>query len=220
MTETYKLFYTTEKVNLKQFNPDRRIFLLPIYNGIQMSNRGAHFMLGIADLHKKIFYYFDSIKKDSKEDGNFRMRQFLKVMTLDHNDWTSVAPPANIQKDSFNCGTFVIHNATTFIKEFINCEDNLDIKSKTLDTMFKEKFSTFEEREIIIEEIYTYSDNLTGICVKCNNKITEEDFYKCHMCNRSLHIQCFENPGTCSIIIDEKQICFLCVKFLRFLKPC
>lgn len=160
-----------------------------------------HWCLAVADFPKKQFYFYNPYKSTELETINY-FNIFLKHFKnkTQRNEWTwKVNDCHATQKDSFNCGIYIIQFAVKIAKE----ESLLEI------------IPCNEYRNILKTLILKESDNMTDKCLACGRvelNVTA-DWVQCDTCERWLHTHCIpkDTPNRRYSLVDEIFLCPLCL---------
>lgn len=199
MTETAKL-YNNENFKLKLFQHQANIHIMPIYN-----STSRHFMLSIVDQKQKIFFYFDPLINDVKNEIALeKMTQYLK-QTHQTGNWIARSMTTKLQFDGTSCGVFAMCFTEMFCDAYIQ-------DSGKIPNMKKRLFIPIE-RKRIEENLLKWSDDTKNICSKCLLDCSH-DTMKCFMCKRAMHKTCKEQSIGTIEYCENRIICFICTNFL------
>lgn len=185
----YKIFTNESCEKEQNFNYSKNRYLVMPYN--QNNN---HWVLAIADTTLKVFYFFDSLKKTPKSQLEAsriylkKFNDFLKKINI-NNVYALVPLQYNVQKDSFNCGTYILF----FFEKFVS--DKIFISLN---------FSPMLYRKQIKNDIIQLSENMKNKCLYCSRDLANTELVKCTICKRYIHrrhTDGYHGPPKCVCLI-------------------
>lgn len=185
----YKIFTNESCEKEQNFNYSKNRYLVMPYN--QNNN---HWVLAIADTTLKVFYFFDSLKKTPKSQLEAsriylkKFNDFLKIINI-NNVYALVPLQYNVQKDSFNCGTYILF----FFEKFVS--DKIFISLN---------FSPMLYRKQIKNDIIQLSENMKNKCLYCSRDLANTELVKCTICKRYIHrrhTDGYHGPPKCVCLI-------------------
>lgn len=180
--------YTENFLNSTTFEKERLV--LPVESGM-------HFFLFIIDFMKNKIIYLDPLGVE-KSKSNFyfsKILNFLANKEISCSDWQIVEPDHVTQKDSFNCGVYVVHFFNKILlNENLNEYIDINLFRRTLKYMLLRK-----------------SMSVKLICFYCGSKSKPDDFV-CRICQRHSHLRClsFNVQSDSKNYIPSNSMCDLC----------
>lgn len=191
-----------------------------------------HFTLAVVDLDLHEFIYMDSMvkgaigKAKSRRIENF-MRSFINRRNEIRKELNLMNEKENIslwnlrftkdhqlQKDVTSCGVCVIQNVIRLLKYWLTEEGTIDIAEIKKPQISKPQKHADQMRADMQKFILNESSKQDRICLTCRSSTSLHDQYTCYVCERAVHIQCFENNNK-NIRIEDKYVCSACCTYLN-----
>lgn len=139
-----------------------------------------------------------------------KVRKYINVLYKYHNvrniDWeiTNFDIPLPKQKDTSNCGSFIIFAIDKYLNNFNDC----NFYNKNYIT---QKSALSNYRINIQQNILNESERLDSNCILCYDEISENTNEICSKCGRSICSKCF---GVGEVEIRD-SVCDVCKSCLQ-----
>lgn len=164
--------------------------------------KGNHYMLVLINFEKNEFVLLDPMGNENAViDKYFKIIQerIFKLKNININ-WTMKIENHITQKDSFNCGVYVIY----FFHQITN---NLSL----LDPISNLKAYRDYLKSFLLEN----SSPMSDLCFYCNDFVENDTHFKCNCCRRLTHNKCILSKKDVDNQITQKDrtmnnICDLC----------
>lgn len=164
----------------------KKVIVIPIL-------RHQHFTLLVVNMLQFTYSYLDPLRGSHNSEIIFtKFQKFLKL----YNSFRQISlttygfQKSNInqcyQKDSFNCGIYVIFYVNSLLSG----------------TALDEEIKPNEYRVFLQTLLIRSSENMTNLCIECAGNLGEK-FLKCVVCLRGTHVLCLKEkwpkPNTCHL---------------------
>lgn len=121
---------------------------------------------------------------------------------LNTSSWCNLNLDHLIQKDSFNCGVYIIYFFHKLTKNY-NLTDFIDIN---------------QYRNELKLLLLTKSSNMRDKCLFCRGETTDKNYFTCRLCNRFIHNKCLLTQMEIDKNVKTKDkklnnICDICRKY-------
>uniref|UniRef100_A0A8D8SCB0 Ubiquitin-like protease family profile domain-containing protein n=1 Tax=Cacopsylla melanoneura TaxID=428564 RepID=A0A8D8SCB0_9HEMI len=204
----------------KQVFANDQFFKAPLF--IPLHYRTNHYTLMFLNFQKREFVYLDpfSVKTGNIIKTKILMKNTLQLIKkiiskksevtyeLKLQDWKICNEKYTHlpdQKDSYNCGVYVIYYARRIIEIVKGLPSGFDVMDT--DSEICEKL-----RPILFEKVLELSDSIHDRCIFCwsSNESNNIVYVECGRCRNWIHVSCLPKPCKERYNKTKKSEAFLC----------
>lgn len=194
---SFNIFYGQWSQELKKsYNLLKKKIVMPILVN------GNHWCLIIADCEEKTFALLDPMGDKETQCSSYynTFQKFLSYCfpELHHLQWNIKYIRHALQKDSYNCGIYILY----FFKRLVSNES------------MAETFSPSEFRKDAQSFLLQSSSDMKLKCLFCGQSDQSKKTVSCKQCQRLCHIKCISNKLSNDYVYPF-TLCDICLQYLK-----